>query len=248
MNMDLQENFRRLWKKYFNNAELPITFYYSNEEGHAELVKGGVGSRCVIGQLSKARQGNSIALNAESVRCFGGKRYLGFAENLSPDFEYFLSCGNPGKMEGERYKKTPAMVTEILKHWPKFQAPARYIIFKRWDQLDITDTPDVVIFYAPPDVLAGLYTLANFDGSDPNAVIAPMGSGCSSIVAYPYLEKDRPYPRAIIGMFDPSARPFIKSDELTFSVPLKKFLIMVQNMDESFLTTPTWKTMLKRIS
>lgn len=30
-----------------------------------------------------------------------------------PNFEYFLSCGIPGKLEGERYKKTP----ELVRSW-----------------------------------------------------------------------------------------------------------------------------------
>jgi uncharacterized protein (DUF169 family) len=247
MEMKFKEDFMRLWQKYFNNAPLPIAFYYTSEEGHAEAVKPGSVSRCVMGALVKVRQGESFAFGAESVGCFGGKRYLGFAEKLAPNFEYFLSCGIPGKVEGERYKKSPEMVVELLKRWPKFKAPARFIVFKRWDNLESSDSPEVVIFFAQPDVLAGLYTLANYDESDPNAAMVPMGSGCSSIVQNPYLEKDSEHPHAIIGMFDPSARPFVSPDELTCAVPMNKFTRMVQNMDESFLITKTWKAMQKRI-
>jgi len=50
--------------------------------------------------------------------------------------------------------------------------------FTRWDQLTETDDPDVVIFFARPEALAGLFTLANFDQGDPNGVICPMGEGC----------------------------------------------------------------------
>jgi uncharacterized protein (DUF169 family) len=247
MDMKFKEDFIRLWKKYFNNAELPLAFYYTDREDQAELVKPGSTSRCVLGALVKVRQGNSYLFNAASIGCFGGKRYLGFSDKLSPDFEYFLSCGIEGKVEGERYKKTPGLVTEIMQHWPKFKSPARFIAFKRWDKLEPADDPQVVIFFATADVLAGLYTLANYDVGDPNAVVVPMGSGCSSIVQNPYLEKDAANPRAIIGMFDPSARPFISLNELTFSVPMNKFVRMVQNMEESFLITNTWKTLQKRI-
>jgi uncharacterized protein (DUF169 family) len=243
----LKDEFSKRWRKYFPNSDWPIIYYYTDEEGHAEDVKPGEGSRCVMGQLVKVRQGKSLSFAADSVGCFGGKRYLGFSESLAPNFEYFLSCGIPGKMEGERYKKTPDIVTELMKRWPKFKAPARFIVFKRWDNLENADDPEVVVFYAKPDVLAGLYTLANYDESDPNAVITPMGSGCASIVANPYMEKDSTHPRAVIGMFDPSARPFVEPDELTIAIPLKKFSRMVQNMDESFLTTHTWETMRKRL-
>jgi uncharacterized protein (DUF169 family) len=182
------------------------------------------------------------------VGCPGGKKYLGFAENLMPDFEYFLSCGIPGKMEGERYKKTPEMVKEYMqKHAPAMKAPGRFIIFKRWDKLEEADNPEVVIFYTRPDVLAGLFTLASFDEAEQNMVIAPFGSGCASIVQYPYLETKEAAPRAIIGMFDISARPFVPADMLTFAVPLSKFTRMVDNMEESFLITPSWAKVQKRI-
>jgi hypothetical protein len=51
MVMELKEKFSGLWKKYFNNAELPITFYYTNEEGHAELVKPSTVPRCRRGSV-----------------------------------------------------------------------------------------------------------------------------------------------------------------------------------------------------
>lgn len=34
--------------------------------------------------------------------------------HIRPDFEYFLSCGIPGKMEGEPDKKSPELVKEIM--------------------------------------------------------------------------------------------------------------------------------------
>jgi uncharacterized protein (DUF169 family) len=247
MDLQLKDKFATLWKKYFNNAELPITFYYTDEEGHAELVKPGSVSRCIIGALSSVREGKSSCFNIESVGCFGGKRYLGFAEKIRPNFEYFLSCGIPGELEGERYKKSPELVKEWIKKAPVFKAPARYAVFKRWDKLEESDSPEVVIFYAQPDVLSGLFTLANFDMAEQNGVIAPMGSGCSTIVQYPYLEKDSEHPRGVIGMFDVSARPYVQENVLTFAVPMNRFATMVENMEESFLITGSWQAVQKRI-
>lgn len=251
MDMQLKEDFIRTWQKYFNNAELPITFYYTDEEGHADLVKPGTEARCIIGPLIKVRRGASFTFNAESVGCSGGKTFLGFSDNnvlnTDPDLEYFLSCGIPGKIEGERFKKSPEIVRKQYSRSPIFTAPARYSVFKRWDKLEATDNPQVVIFFTKPDVLSGLYNLANFDTANPNAVMAPWGSGCSSIIQDPYLENDSAKPRAVIGMFDTSARPFVATDELTFSVPINKFVSMVGNMEESFLITKSWKAIQKRI-
>ena len=247
MDMEIKGRFTTLWRKYFNNAELPITFYYSDKEGLAEQVKPGSVARCVIGALAKVRKGRSFSFNSDSIECLGGRRYLGFAESLMPDFEFFLSCGIPGKMKGERYKKSPELVREMMKDWPNFKAPVPFAIFKRWDNLEKEDNPEVVIFFAQPDILSGLFTLANFDESQPNGVFVPMGSGCSSIVAYPYLERDSLHPRAVIGMFDPSARVYTPRDVLSFSVPMTKFVTMIENMEESFLITDAWKKIQKRI-
>ncbi len=247
MDMKIKEKFISLWKRYFDGAEFPVTFYYTDEEGHAKLVKPGSVPRCVIGALSNVRRGSSYCFNADSIGCPGGKRYLGFAEKIMPDFEYFLSCGIPGRLEGERYKKSPELVRESIKYSPVFKAPARFIVFKRWDMLEKSDDPEVVIFFAQPDVLSGLFTLANFDEAEPNGVFSPHGSGCASIVQYPYLEKDSHRPRGVIGMFDISARPFVPGNVLTFSVPMKKFVTMIENMEESFLITKSWRKIQKRI-
>ena len=247
MDIKIVEKFNLLWRKYFNDAELPVIFYYTGEEGHAELAKPGSVPRCLIGAVAKVREGNSYCFDAESIGCFGGRRYLGFATKIMDDFEYFLSCGIPGKLRGERYKKSPELVKEAMKLAPVFKAPARFVVFKRWDMLQKSDNPEVVIFFAQPDVLSGLFTLSNFDEAKPDGVLAPFGSGCSSIILYPYLEKDSARPRGVIGMFDPSARPFVPSSALTFSVPMNKFGRMIENMEESFLITDTWRAIQKRI-
>jgi hypothetical protein len=193
------------------------------------------------------RKGKSMCFDVESIGCFGGKGYLGFSEKLRPNFEYFISCGIPGEMEGERYKKSPELVKELMKNQPVFKAPAKYIVLKRWDLLEESDKLDVVIFFARPDVISGLFTLCGYDESEPNGVIAPFGAGCASIIQNPYLEKDSDQPRGFIGMFNVSARPYVSADELTFAAPINKFERMVGNMDESFLITESWKKVQKRI-
>jgi len=48
-------------------------------------------------------------------------------------------------------------------------------------------------------------------------------------------------------MFDVSARPCVPEMILTFSVPMKRFEVMVRNMDESFLITGSWDRVKNRI-
>lgn len=150
-------------------------------------------------------------------------------------------------MEGERYKKSPEIVRESMKKHKQFEAPGKYIVFKRWDSLEEGDNPEVAIFFERPDVLSGLFTLAGYDESDPDAVIAPFGAGCATIVQYPYLEKDNPQPRCILGTFDVSARPCVDRSVLSFAMPISKLERMARNMDESFLVTKSWAKVRRRI-
>ena len=245
MDIALRDKFLTLWKKYFNNAELPIVFYYTDEATDTKPANNESLPRCIIGALGSVREGKSYYFDLESLRC--GQRYLGFSQDIRPNFRYFLSCGLPGKTRGERYVKSPEMVEEIIKNTPSITAPHKYIVFKRWDKLTAADTPEIVIFFATSDVLSGLYTLARFDETDRGAIQAPFGSGCASIVQNPYLEQQSQHPRAIIGMFDPSARVCVPPDVLTLAVPMKKFVKMIDNLEESYLITDTWQKIQQRI-
>jgi len=248
MDNTIKEEFIKLWQKYFNGAELPIVFFYTDNENAAPKAKPPSNHRCIIADIARVRKGKSLLFDIESVGCFGGKRYLGFAESIAPNFEYFLSFGIQGVFEGERYKKTPELVRKAMKNIPVLKAPARYIAFKRWDKLSVEDNPEVVIIFGAPDVISGVFTLSNYDESEQNGVISPFGAGCATIVMYPYMEKDSNRPRGVLGMFDVSARPCVPAGAVTFAVPIGKFLRMVNNMEESFLITASWKKVQKRIA
>ncbi|MDR2017971.1 MAG: DUF169 domain-containing protein [Syntrophobacterales bacterium] len=248
MDMMLKAKFLNLWEEYFDGAALPVVFYYTDNGQAAGRVKTPVGHRCVIADLARVAAGRNLLFDFYSLGCFGGRHYLGFAQNWAPDFEHFLSTGLPGTVEGERYKKTPELVKTYMDSLPAFKAPARYIVFKRWDRLVDGDTPEVVIFFDTPDVLSGLFTLANYDQSGVDGVFSPFGAGCATIVQYPYFEKDADTPRGVLGMLDVSARPCVRPGVLTFAVPMEKFTAMVENMQESFLSTESWSKVRKRIA
>lgn len=247
----MEENTRELfsdrWSRYFGSAELPVTFFYSDRADDHDLADTENVHRCLICNLNRVREGHAFVYTADTPGCSGGKRYTGFSQRLRPNFEYFLSCGIPGELEGERYKKSPELVREYLKTHPPFQTPGAYLVFKRWDKLRVEENPAAVIFFATADVLSGLFTLANYDWADAQGVIAPMGSGCSSIVSCPMQESKSDHPRCVLGMFDVSARPCVPENTLTFAVPFKRFIEMTANMEESFLITNSWKTVKQRI-
>ncbi len=247
MEKQFAETFQSRWARYFGNAELPIVFYYTDQPAGPDVQDTKNEERCLIGNLNRVRSGHSFVYSAASPGCTGGKRYTGMSDKLRPNFEYFLSCGIPGKMQGERYKKSPELVKQHLQNHPPFQAPARYLVFKRWDKVLPDEQPVAVVFFATADVLSGLFTWANYDEAGLYGVVTPMGSGCSSIVNYPLEESESDHPRCVLGMFDVSARPCVPENTLTFTVPFKRFVAMVGDMDESFLITTSWKTVQRRI-
>lgn len=247
MTSELKTGFEERWKKYFKETPLPIVFFYSDEMTDAEYIEKLTGHRCLIGDLAKVRKGTSIAFSAESISCSGGKRYLGFSSALRPNFDYFLSCGIPGELEGERYIRTPEQVNKFVDSMSRIPVEKRYIVFRRWDHILPSDDPQAVIFFATADVLSGLFTLVNFDHEHGDGVIAPFGAGCASVVHYPWFENQKEDPKAVIGMFDVSARPYAPEDTLTIAIPMKRFERVVSYMDESFLITDSWKKVMKRL-
>jgi len=52
MDIALRDKFLTLWPKYFNHAELPVTFYYTDKPIGAKYAKDESLPRCVIGALS----------------------------------------------------------------------------------------------------------------------------------------------------------------------------------------------------
>lgn len=247
MDAQLSESFIARWRQYFSDAELPICCWYSDSVREEDLQESKNEHRCLIGDLNRVRDGCTYVYDAKTPGCPGGKRYAGYTDRVPPKFEFFLSCGIPGEMEGERYKKTPELVQQFVEKSPRFHAAGKYLVFKRWDKVREDEQPVLVIFFATADVLSGLFTLANFDLPDIHGVIAPMGAGCGSILAYPLTEAKSGNPRCVLGMFDVSARPYVPQDRLTFTVPMARFEQMVANMEESFLSTQSWDAVRKRL-
>ena len=248
MDTALRDAYIRLHERYFPGTELPIAFEVGGPAERVTRASTPKNWKCFVCDLSKVRRGASLAFDEDSIGCRGGKFYLGYEGERFPDFRYFLSYGKPGVVEGERYKQTPELVDELDRGAVRIPTKGKRIVSKRWDNLTAADNPDAVVFFARPEVLSGLFTLANFDRADPNGVVSPFGAGCSSIFYYPWLEQQKEDPRAVFGMFDPSARPCVPADVLTMAFPMKKFERVIGFMEQSFLTTDTWEKVMKKIA
>ena len=145
MDIVKRDQFISLWKKYFNDAELPVAFYYSKENNNAMIMKKAVGHTCIIAQLGRVRRGESLCFLPESVGCGGGKFYLGFSKGMREGFEYFLSHGE-NEPHCERYKRTSEQVNAFLKTIHELPRKGDCLVFKRWDHLTEQDEPEAVFF------------------------------------------------------------------------------------------------------
>lgn len=248
MDTELRDTYIRLHGTCFPGAELPIAFEVGGATEGVEKIPPPKGWRCFVCDVARVRKGQSLAFSEDSIGCRGGRFYLGYDTERAPDFRYFLSYGKPGVVEGERYRQTPELVDELDRGTARIPTKGKEIVFKRWDSLTAGDSPDAVVFFARPEVISGLFTLANFDRPDPCGVICPFGAGCSSVFHYPWLEQQSDDPKAVLGLFDPSARPCVPVDVLTMAFPMKKFEKVIGYMEESFLITGTWEKVKKKIA
>lgn len=244
----------KLWNEFrtaLGLIESPLGVYYTHDRPDGKTLKSGMdpgAHLCMIGLLKRARHhGETVYFDREHYGCFGGAYYMGFFESPRPGIEYFLSCGIPGQMEGERYIKTPELARAFFLKMKPRPAPAPYCVFKPIERFREGEKPEVVIFFGPPDVLSGLFTLTNYALELTDAVYAPFGSGCGTILTYPLKEAEKESPRAVLGMFDVSARPMVEKEILTLSMPYSVFLRLLENVKGSFLETESWKKVHKRI-
>ena len=235
------------FREVLSLKESPLGIYYTNDPPQGITAQTGT-HVCIIGLLKKARNsGKTVYFDKDHFGCPGGAYYMGFFESPRPQIEYFLSCGIPGQMEGERYIKTPELARAYFLKMKPRPAPAHYCVFKPIEKFREGETPEVVVFFGPPDILSGLFVLTNYALELTDGVYAPFGSGCGTILTYPLKEAEKEEPRAVLGMFDVSARPMVERDILTLSMPFSVFLKLLENVSGSFLETESWKKVHKRI-
>ncbi|MDL2282228.1 DUF169 domain-containing protein [Parabacteroides sp. OttesenSCG-928-G06] len=228
------DNYR---EAFGEKAELPIVFWYSDTPlADTEKING-----CFFKGLKTVREGNPISLNAEVIGCGGGKFYTGFTE-MPERVPNFVSLK-------ERYKKTPEMVVEFIEQLGVSLTNRKYLNFARIDRIETFDEVEGILFLATPDILSGLTTWAYFDNNSEDAVTSMFGSGCSAVVTNAVVENNREGKRTFIGLFDPSVRPYVEANILSFVIPISRFKEMYYTMRESSLfDTHAWKKIRERIN
>lgn len=234
--MTVNEFIERYRDAFGDAAPMPISFGYSdNAVSEIKRVP-----KCMIGTISNVRHGESLTLTEENVICGGGGLYTAFRE-MPERVPMFVS-------EVEHYKQSKEMVIDYVNNLHIQITNKPYLNFVRIDKLKNWDEAEAILFFATPDILSGLCTWAFYDNNSSDAVTTQFASGCAAIVSFAINENRKNGNRCFLGMFDPSARPLVPENELTFTIPMCRFKRMLETMNDSALFQKAFSIIKKRIN
>lgn len=204
---------------------------------------------CVMGNIWLARKKKAAAfISAKEYGCPGGCFYTGVHPEYYDFITYYVSTGFPGTpIHGERYMPSPAAMRKWLDHFDFPKTKTRYCLFKPLSLFDDAEQPEFVTFFCRQEAMNGLATLVYFTTGDWDAVATPFGPGCSHLVAWPRHYQKEGKERAVLGTFDPSARKFMKGDEIFLTIPIGLYDRMLEAAPESLLETETWGSVMKKV-
>jgi len=219
-------------------------------DGAVQMKQGTHG--CTVAMFSAAARGKTTVLDRDTLTCGGGKIGMGFCtefDGVPGGIDYFLSTGRgEGFPEGEGYKKTPDMARAFVEDLPTTQIPFEYVVYKPLEGVDETlEKPLLVSFLCNADQLSALVVLTNYGRATSDNVSIRFGAGCHTLFLLPYRESGQPVPKAVVGVTDISARPYVDADLLTLTVPIAMYHEMEDNVAGSFLEKTPWKKLRERI-
>ena len=194
---------------------------------------------CMMKYIEKIATGEKLCLSAQNPGCSGAACYLGFKES-EVNAGSFLA-------RKEKFKKSIELGNAF---YAEIQAPPAkddYLVLERIDNLEAYIIPEVITLWVDATSLSGLVTLANYDRPTNDNVLIPFASGCQSIWTIPYKEKIQNIPKCIIGLIDPAARLYLPHDDiLSFSIPINRFIELVDNISDSFLESVVWNSVVRK--
>ena len=204
---------------------------------------------CIIGNVWLARKKKKAAwISHEECGCMGGGFYAGMYRPYLEMNVAYVSTGIPGTpMEGEHYLPSPESMRAFMDDSIPPKARGKYCVIKPLDLFTGAELPLVVAFFARPEAMTGLHSLAGYAAGSHNAVRSPFGAGCTGIIGWPLAYQERGEECAVLGGFDPSARKFMKPDELTLAMPLSLYRKMLDAMETSALVRDTWEGVRKKV-
>ena len=264
---ELMERTQRLLE-LLGHGEVPFGVHYSNARpdgygpkagelysrereltGRIDWRKAFENFSCIVGNIWLARKKRVPAwISHEECGCMGGGYYSGVYRPYLDMNVLYVSTGVPGTpIEGEHYLPSPESMRAFMEDTAPPAPDGKYCVIKPLELFTADAPPLVVNFFVRPEVMTGLYVLTSYAVGSHLAVVSPFAAGCGSLIAWPLVFQQRGEERAVLGGHDPSARKYLKTDELIFSVPLPLYLKMLDVMESSALVRDVWRGVRKKV-
>jgi hypothetical protein len=205
------------------------------------------GRTCCFAYWPRWRKGETLVLERGDDDfanprhgCRGARNAFGVGPGHPSYMAHFLTDG-VGAPSGEGLKATPELAQAYLDRARPPQPRGDTVLL---GPLRVARWADVrsVTFFADPDRLAALMTLAAFWSSEPDEIVATFSSGCG-LLWRSLGEQDRD--RAILGGTDIAMRKYLPPDILTFTVSPTRFERMLSVPDGAFLDREWWAGLLR---
>jgi hypothetical protein len=195
--------------------------------------------RWVAGMTLVVRRGDSSFV-APSHGCPGMQRAFGLSTSAPPWMADFLSNGGNGAPMGEGLKASPGLAQQFLDGSRSPQPAGDTILLgplrlARWGDVR------AVTFFADPDRLTALMTLAAYWSGRDDEVAAMFSSGCG-LMWRELVSQDRD--RAILGCTDIAMRRHLPPEILSLTVSPVRFEKMLSYPEEAFLNREWWHELL----
>lgn len=236
----------------------PVGIYFGNISAVCDLEASHEKRNCVIPFVMAAAKGKIVSMDEASCNCPGGAVGACFGDGfsrLNPNIHLMLSQGlgdnapegaSPMLKEGERFFCDGNVAMKWRTDIPFSDKAYPRIVFaplNRWNEIG---DPDLVFVFANPDQISALVIMQGFRNGKAINTIAPFGAACHSIVyAAEQMEKEEPH--AVMGLFDISQRSEVLKDYLSMTMPYHLWENMTRDLDESCLTTHSWRKIEKRL-
>lgn len=227
--------------------EEPLGVAFQDDKPVNGLTPVGGKHACIINYMRQARaKKQPVWFAADTPGCIGGWVYMGFILPPPERIAHFVTTGLPGE-EGERYMPGPESMHRLFAALDLQPVPARFCLIKPLGMFEKEEKPLLIVFHCRAEALTGLCQLAYFTFDDHEAVTMPFGAGCSNMFAWPLHYQRTGLRKAVVGGVDPSCRPFMKVDELSFTITAEMLEAMAEAAPRSFLNGKTWSAVLKKI-
>ena len=224
-----------------------VAIYDSAPDPDFEPLVEATGRACSFAYYKKWVQGHTLVVRRGEGDfaqprhgCPGMQRAFGLEKTYPPWMANFLTDGKNGAPMGEGLKATPALAEEFL---DRAQPP----VFKQDAVLMGPLKPErfsearSLTFFADPDRLSALMTLAAYHSSDPEEIAAPFSSGCALMLReLESFGRDR----AVLGCTDVAMRRHLPPELLCLTVTPQRFARMLEVPEASFMFGEWWAELL----